>query len=230
MHFAKTPGLVAGLLALLLCACSTGGGPRPRTTPTPGPAPVVPQAEPEPEPIPEPEQDDPEGRFDAALRLMRTGKTQEAIDAFYELTQDFPAFSGPYTNLGLLYAERGLREPAIGALSEAVRLNPRNKVALNLLAVQYMEYGNYVRAEQTWQQALAVDPAYPAAHLNLGMLYEQHLGRPRAAIEAYRAYQRASGGDALMVDVWVAELEARLPATTTGNTAAVPPANVETRQ
>ncbi|MDT0498263.1 tetratricopeptide repeat protein [Algiphilus sp. W345] len=226
MRCAEPKLLLVAALAALLAACGGTGTVRP--TPSSQPAAEEPAPE-EAEPEPEPEKEDPEGRSEAAVKLMRIGKTDEAIEAFRSLTQDFPGFSGPYTNLGILYAGREQREAAIGALSQAIQLNPENKVALNLLAIQYVESGNFERAEQSWLQALTVDPGYAAAHLNLGMLYERNLGRPQAAITQYRAYQSAMGGDALQVDVWVAEIEA---ATTTGGNAQAVPAmpSLETEQ
>lgn len=218
MRCAESKLLLAAALAALLAAC---GGPR--TVQPAAEEPVPEEAE------PEPEKEDPEGRSEAAVRLMRIGNTDEAIEAFRSLTQDFPEFSGPYTNLGILYAGRQQREAATAALSQAVQLNPENKVALNLLAIQYVESGNFERAEQTWLQALTVDPEYAAAHLNLGMLYERNLGRPQAAITQYRAYQSATSGDALQVDVWVAEIEAAMA--TDDNAEALPATpSLETEQ
>ena len=152
---------------------------------------------------------DPEGRFNEALELMKQKKTAEAEAAFLALTKDFPDFSGPVTNLGILFAKTNRRNEAIAAFTRAATLNGQNASAFNWLGIVNREAGNYPRAKESYEKAISVKPDYAAAHLNLGLLLENQLRQPEQAVEHYREYYRISGGKDLRVLPWIAEIEAR---------------------
>lgn len=154
----------------------------------------------------------PEARFDEAMGFLRNGQTNAAQRVFEQMSADYPELSGPLTNLGILHARAERWDEARVALSEAVARNADNKVALNWLAHTYREDRQAERAEQYWQQALDVDPQYTAAHINLGMLYEEVMADLPAAVRHYRAAYDSSDETALRVLPWIARLEERLQA------------------
>jgi Flp pilus assembly protein TadD len=159
---------------------------------------------------------DPDARFNAALKLMKDHQPQEAQAAFAALAKDYPDFSGPLTDLAILHAQSRQRPQAIAAFSKATSMNPRNAVAWNWLGILYRESGDYMHAESAYQQALAVKPDYAAAHLNLAILYDVALRRPQDALFQYREYQRISGKNDLIITAWIKDLE-----TTVGSGTAV---------
>jgi tetratricopeptide (TPR) repeat protein len=146
-------------------------------------------------------------QFGAALALMKSGDRLAARDAFLALHRTHPAWSGPLTNLGILYAQLGQRGEAISAFARAVAANPDNAVAHNWLGSLYREGGDFQRAEAAYRQALQVRPDYAAAHRNLGLLYEVALRRPQDALPHYREAQRLAGGDQPMLTAWIRDLE-----------------------
>lgn len=150
---------------------------------------------------------DPDQRFSAALKLMKDHQPQDAQAAFAALAKDFPDFSGPLTDLAILYAQSRQRPQAIAAFGKAVTMNPRNAVAWNWLGILYRESGDYIRSESAYRQALLVKPDYAAAHLNLAILYDVAMRRPQDALFQYREYQRYSGKDDLIVTAWIKDLE-----------------------
>jgi lipoprotein NlpI len=77
--------------------------------------------------------------------------------------------------------------------------------------------GDYSRAERAYRMALGEQPNYGLAHLNLGILYDEYLKRPRDALPHYRAYRQYGGQDDLRVLAWLAEIEAA------GQSAVAPP-------
>lgn len=188
----------AAALCALISGC-TGMAMSPYTAPAVAPASAAPVAT--------GPKGDPDQRFSAALKLMKDHQPREAQAAFLALSQDFPGFSGPLTDLGILYAQGKQRPQAIAGLVRAVAANPRNAVAWNWLGSLYRESGDYSRAEQAYQQALAAPPGYAAAHLNLGILYEISLRHPQEALAQYRKYQKTAGKEDLIVSVWIKELE-----------------------
>lgn len=153
---------------------------------------------------------DPQARFASALKLMHDGRNDEAEIALRVLSQDFPQFSGPATNLGILYAKAGKNAAAEVAFAAAIKANPGNAVALNWLGQLSRERGDDTHAEQYYQRAIAAHADYAPAYFNLAILYDAALHRPAAALAQYRAYQKLAGGDDHpMVAVWIHELETR---------------------
>lgn len=158
---------------------------------------------------------DPDQRFQQALALMKARQIEPAQAAFLELSRDYPEFSGPLTDLGILYAQGSQLSLAVASLSRAVALKPDNEIAHNWLGTLHRENGDFMRAEQAYQAAIAAKPGYPQAHLNLAILYDVALHRPQQALQGYRQYQHLSGGDSLIVEAWIRELETRLDAAAT---------------
>jgi tetratricopeptide (TPR) repeat protein len=192
---------LAGALALVLAACGSAA----TRTPAAKPAPVE---APEPAPTPAgPDKGDPDARFKDALQLLKDKQPQEAQAAFAKLADDFPEFSGPLTNLGILYAQGKQRDQALVAFNKAVADNPQNPVAQNWVGILYRERNDYARAESAYLKALKAKPDYAPAHLNLGILYDVYWKRPQDALAQYREYQRLTGGDRLIVTAWIKQLE-----------------------
>lgn len=202
------PSLRAQALGVLLClALAACAAPGPRRSPAPTiPAPSTPQAA----PIPSADKGDPDVRFQEALALMKARRHAEAQAAFLALTQDFPELSGPLTDLGILYAQARQHDLAIASLTRAVKANPANAVAHNWLGTLRREKGDLLGAEQDYRRAIAVRPDYAPAWLNLAILYDVALHRPREALATYQEYQHRFGQDDLLVAAWIRDLEARV--------------------
>lgn len=223
----RQPGSMAAALALtaaalLLSGCGLFGGPEPKAKPETAKPPVTadkdkPAAKPgakpaTPKPVaPKPvDKGDPEKRFAEALAQLKDNQIEEAEAAFKSLTEDFPTFSGPWTNLGILYAKSNRRNEAITTLSKAVTLNTSNTVAYNWLGMLYRGNKDLVRSEKAYLAALKADSNNALAHLNLGILYDDVLSRPADALPHYKEYQKLAGKDDLRVLAWIAEIEAAL--------------------
>lgn len=195
------------------------------------PRPVAPAAPATPPPVvtqpakPPADKGNPEARFAEALELMKQKKSAEAEAAFLSLSKDFPEFSGPQANLGILFAKSKRRDAAIAAFTRAATANGQNAAAFNWLGILNREANNFDRARLSYEKAIAIKPDYAAAHLNLGLLLEDAMKQPAAAVVHYKEYQRLTGGKDLRVLPWIAEIESRQP-----KSAAAPipaPASVE---
>ena len=93
-----------------------------------------------------------EGRFTKGLILSEQGKTQEAIQVFYQLTQDFPTVPEPYNNLAVLYASAGQYNKARYALELAIKTHPAYSAAHDNLSNIY----SYL-ASVAYNKALQLD-------------------------------------------------------------------------
>lgn len=152
---------------------------------------------------------DPATQFEEALTALKAKKTAEARAGFEILAKKHPEFSGPLTNLAILDTKTpASRAAAAGNFSRAVAANPRNAIALNWLGILYREAKDYTRAEQSYQQSLAVNPDNAAVVLNLAILNDVYLKRPAEALNRYRDYQRMTNNRELKVAAWIKAIEA----------------------
>lgn len=198
-------GLCAVLLLLAGCATAPKAKPeRPAATETKPVAKPATAAKPVVAPNPA---KDANGQFEDALAALKAKNLPEARAGFELLAKEHPEFAGPLTNLGILNAKASAREVAIANFNKAVNANPRNAIAHNWLGILYRESKNYPRAEQSYLQALAINPESAPVVLNLAILYDLYLKRPDNALSRYRDYQRITGNRELKVTAWIKALE-----------------------
>lgn len=227
MQRSSNPNLTAGhgmrngtallLATLLLAGCGLvrkdGGaqtpaqpvGGKPTTAETAKPAATKPGEKPA---LQRPaEKGDPQQRFNEALALMRGNQTAEAEQSFTWITQDFPQFAGPWTNLGIIFAKSNRQSQAFVAFVRAVEINDDDATAWNWLGILYRQSRDYPRAENAYKSALDANRDFALAHLNLGILYDEYLRRPADALPHYKRYLELGGRDDLRVHAWVAAIE-----------------------
>ncbi len=78
-------------------------------------------------------------------------------------------------------------EEAIRNFQEALKINPKNAVALNMIGIAYLNLNNYEQAKKYFERSSRADKKYPSAVNNLGMVYYHQKNYKRAI----REYQRA---------------------------------------
>ena len=108
---------------------------------------------------------DPQGRFLKGLVLTEQKKTQEAIQVFKGLTEDFPELPEPYNNLAVLYASLGDYEKAKSALELAIHTHPAYATAHENLGDIYAEL-----ASRAYDRALQLDKNNTSAKVKLAMV------------------------------------------------------------
>lgn len=108
---------------------------------------------------------DPQGRFLKGLVLTEQKRTQEAIQVFTGLTEDFPELPEPYNNLAVLYASQGNYEKAKSALELAIHTHPSYATAHENLGDIYAEL-----ASRAYDRALQLDKNNTTAQVKLAMV------------------------------------------------------------
>jgi tetratricopeptide (TPR) repeat protein len=108
---------------------------------------------------------DPQGRFLKGLVLTEQKKTQEAIQVFTGLTEDYPELPEPYNNLAVLYASQGNYEKAKSALELAIHTHPAYATAHENLGDIYAEL-----ASRAYDRALQLDKNNTSAQVKLAMV------------------------------------------------------------
>jgi Flp pilus assembly protein TadD len=107
---------------------------------------------------------DPQMRFLKGVILAETGKPAAAIEAYTQLTQEYPELPEPYNNLAVLYAQQNEYDKAREALEGAVRANPNYATAHENLGDVYARL-----ASQAYAKAQQIDPANATAPTKLAL-------------------------------------------------------------
>lgn len=149
---------------------------------------------------------------EAALAAMRSGDDAGAEKLFLQLTKDFPTYSGPYTNLGIIYFRTGKIDKAEPAFVYSLELNPNNAVSLNYLGIINRNKGQFKEAYAFYDKALQIDPDYAYAHRNFGILLELYMGKLSEALDHYKRYQELTKEEDQEVKKWIADLGRRVSA------------------
>jgi Flp pilus assembly protein TadD len=117
---------------------------------------------------------DPQMRFLKGVILAETGKRSAAIDAYTQLTQEYPELPEPYNNLAVLYAQQNEYDKAREALEGAVRANPNYATAHENLGDVYARL-----ASQSYAKAQQIDPANASTPPKLALVRQLLTPAPR---------------------------------------------------
>lgn len=142
--------------------------------------------------------DSPEPLVRQAIQLQREERLAEAIEAYQQLLARWPGLPDCWYNLALLYRRLRFMPQALDAYERALAtgVSRPEEVHLNR-AVIYADFlGQHEAAERELAAALARNPGFTPALLNLGNLHED-LGRRDLA---RAAYERALALDPLYFD------------------------------
>ncbi len=106
--------------------------------------------------------------------------------------------------------EAGDSAAAIEDADAALKLDPANAVAHNMLGVAYRKLGKFPEARSAYESAIAQAPGHATPQRNLGVLLDLYLGDPAAALPHYERYQELTGGSDPETGPWLVELRTRL--------------------
>ena len=150
--------------------------------------------------------------FDEATRAQRAGKPADAERGYRALAQSNPELGGPHANLGVMLRQAGKLTESAAELELAVKLSPKQPIYLNQLGITYRQLGQFDKARDAYERAVAANGEYAVAYLNLGILNDLYIGDAKRAAELYDRYLALSPGGDPVVTKWVAELKNRKPA------------------
>jgi tetratricopeptide (TPR) repeat protein len=129
--------------------------------------------------------------FDANARnalgkfYLEEGRAAEAEQQFLRSVEIEPNIMG-YSNLGVIYWQRGDTELAEKEWREALRLAPNSASLLSDLGLVSTRRGHYAEAASYFRQAIRLKPDDPSPHSNLGLAFQKS-GQPQAAEAEFRA-------------------------------------------
>lgn len=108
---------------------------------------------------------DAQALFLKAIILVESGKRDDAIKAFIDLTEKHPNLPEPYNNLAVLYADAGQFDKAKKALETAIKTHPSYATAHENLGDIYARM-----ASEAYDKALQLDNGNSRAQGKLSMI------------------------------------------------------------
>lgn len=128
------------------------------------------------------------------MRLLRQGKTADAMAAFETALGIWPDIPEAYRQIGLIHAQNEDYRKAIAMFEQAVRRNPAAVELYNNLGFCHMQLNQLDGAEGYFKAAVDIDPNYTKARLNLGLLYvaQRRLAEGREQLEICVSQEPAS--------------------------------------
>jgi tetratricopeptide (TPR) repeat protein len=148
-------------------------------------------------------------QFEKALTLLGAGDFAPAAKEFQLLSETYPDYPGPLTNLGIVYLKTGKLAEAEKTLKSATQRGEPSAAAFNQLGIVYRKLGKFKDADDAYTQALRIDPGYALAHLNLGVLCDMYLQQPQRALAEFERYLQLVPNPDARVPAWVKELQGR---------------------
>ncbi len=121
-----------------------------------------------------------------AMELDRNGRATEAIAAYQRLLDTWPGLPNGWYNLALLQRQAGEYSAALASYKEALERNVAHPEEVHLnRGVIFSDYlQQHAAAERELNTALALNPGYFPALINLANLHED-LGRREQAAQVY---------------------------------------------
>lgn len=131
-----------------------------------------------------------------AAMLHREGRRLEAIDIFRQVLATRPESTEGWYELGYLLKAEGKYDDALEAYGQALARGVKRpeEVHLNRAVIYSDHLRRDEQAEQELMAALALDPGYVPALLNLGNLHEER-GERNEALTCYDRILASAGGN-----------------------------------
>lgn len=114
-----------------------------------------------------------EARFDLAYALQLQGNLDEAEIEYKNTIKLRPAYAHAYNNLGILYKEKELLEPAVECFSKAVQYDASSVSAYSNLGHALQLLDKYEAALVACKKANELKPNDPEINYSLGLQYEK---------------------------------------------------------
>jgi Tfp pilus assembly protein PilF len=153
---------------------------------------------------------DEQNSYQDALEAIKSDNPEKAIQPLAKITHNHSEHLGAWINLANAYIKVARIEDAEKSVSQAKGINPKITEIHNLQGLIYVHKGDYANAEKSYLQAIQLKEAYPAAHYNLGLLYDMYYQDMDRAVIQYDRYLELSNGADKKTIGWVTELKQKI--------------------
>lgn len=154
-----------------------------------------------------------EQSFGDALELLQDEEYEEAEKLLLVVTQKFPDFAGPWSNLAIAQSKQEKYDAALVSIDNALQQDESFCQAVSLKGVVLRELGQFKQAKDQYLAALTCNPNDIMTLYNVGVLSDLYLHDNVTALSYYQKYLAALGEQQdETVQSWVVDLKRRVPA------------------
>lgn len=147
--------------------------------------------------------------YGQALEALKTEQPEVAEQLLKPLAARYPGVAELALNLALAEYHQGDYDQALETLQPLLQQSNAVAPAYNLAGLIAMHQGEFQDAEQHYQQALAINPHYPKALYNLGLLHDVYFQQIAPAVDYYDRYLSQVEEDQ-ETQIWVEHLRVSL--------------------
>jgi len=144
-----------------------------------------------------------------AVELLKQKKWQAAQVLFDKVIKQQPHLAGSYVNKAIIAKQHNQLTDAHKFVDKALSLNNENPYAHHLKGQLLTKQGQFIKAEQSYLNALTIWPDYGQAQVNLAILLELYRGKLQEAFHYYQRYLAVHDSDR-QVQRWLAGLKIKL--------------------
>ena len=108
-----------------------------------------------------------------ADKAVRENRLEDALGFYRKALGVFPALQGAHRAMGVIFLQQKDYTNAVACFEHSNRAEPETHGVANNHGVAWMAMTNASLAEQAFQRALKLNPAYPTACFNLATLYQR---------------------------------------------------------
>lgn len=121
--------------------------------------------------------------------LTRTGRLDEAADAFRQAIRLSPDYAWAHLDLGVTLWRKGRLDEASAAFRRAIELDPEESMAHHHLGVVLRESGRLDEAVASWRRAIELNPNLAMAHCYLGLALQKQGNFAHALVALKRGHE-----------------------------------------
>jgi Tfp pilus assembly protein PilF len=140
--------------------------------------------------------------------MLEKGEYKPGIALMTKVTEQAPSSAAARIDLVIGYARAGDMERAEASLGKALESNARHPAAYNEVGMVQRRNGQFKKARESYEAALAQSAEFSYAHKNLAILCDLYFGDYKCALEHYEAYNHLVPTDGDVVK-WIADLRKR---------------------
>jgi putative PEP-CTERM system TPR-repeat lipoprotein len=145
--------------------------------------------------------DDPDLQTQRAINAYALGRPDEAIDRMNSILAERPDQASASASLVLMLVKRHRLDRALEVADDLVRRHPENLTYVNLKGAVQLASGDRQGARESFDAALAIDPRFLPARLNLAKLELADGKAPRAQVRLEALLEEAPNHSGAMLEL-----------------------------
>lgn len=128
--------------------------------------------------------------FNAGQEIFGQGKTDEALELFYHISEMTPDSTNVYIMIATIYQTEDDHEQAADYFKRIATIDNTDTVSRNNLALHYFNNQNHAEAIRWYKEITEIEPDNPETFYNIGFVYLNMENHGEEALESFeKAYE-----------------------------------------